>query len=77
MNETENPLESLRYAVAFSSMDWSTEKRNAWIYGIICGWDNDCFAEFNKKFGWSRETFDRLTRLHERFASMEGVKIDE
>lgn len=60
----ENPLEALQKAIAFSSRDWATEKRDAWVYGIILGWDDNCYPEFNRKFGWDKETFERVQRLH-------------
>ena len=67
---TENPLESLSMTILFSSRDWGQEKRDAWVYGIVCGWDENCREESNRKFGWSNETFDRLQRLNARFEEM-------
>ena len=67
LKPTESPLESLSVTIPFSSKDWGKEKRDAWIYGIICGWDDNCFSEFEMKFGWNIETFERLKRLHEKF----------
>jgi len=66
----ENPLEALQMALAFSPRDWATEKRDAWIYGIALGWDDDCYPEFNRKFGWGKETFKRIQRLHVKFEAL-------
>lgn len=33
----ENPLESIRKAILFSSNDFAQCKRDAWIYGIVVG----------------------------------------
>ena len=71
--QIENPIESLKNTIPFSSMDWSTEKRNAWVYGIVCGWDDDCFSEFNKRFHWDKDTWDRLKRLHDLFNRLEAI----
>ena len=57
MKDIEYPLESLRDTLPFSCRDWGQEKRDAWIWGIICGWNNDCFKEFNQKFGWDDKTW--------------------
>ncbi|WP_040663666.1 hypothetical protein [Oscillibacter ruminantium] len=66
----ENPLESLSMTVPFSCRDWATEKRDAWVWGIICGWGDDCQREFEQKFGWDVNTFGRLKRLHTKFEEM-------
>lgn len=71
--EIENPIESLKNTIPFSVMDWGTEKRNAWVYGIVCGWDENCFQEFNMKFGWDKDTWNRLKRLHDSFDRLEEL----
>lgn len=73
MNEIENPIESLKNTVPFSCRDYGVEKRDAWVYGIICGWTDECFEEFNAKFGWDKDTWDRLKRLHNRFEELEEL----
>jgi hypothetical protein len=74
MNEVTNPFESLHNTIAFDVKDWATNKRDAWIYGIIIGWGSDdpettedIFQEFNEKFKWERETWNRLQMLHKEF----------
>lgn len=34
------PIESLESCVACHSRDWSVHHRDAWLWGIICGWGN-------------------------------------
>jgi len=73
----ENPFESLERTISFSSKDFSECKEDAWIYGIICGWDckdtdDECselefFKEFNKKFGWNEDKWKRLQLLRENY----------
>ena len=62
-------IESLGEAMAFSSRDWSTEHRDAWLYGIVCGWEKDygdgdgpsgAMAEVAKQHGWTPETVECL-----------------
>ncbi len=71
MSKTINPYESLYDVLVFDSRDWSQNKNDAWIYGVVVGWTKDneddaeeIFKEFNKKFGWSRETWKRLHLLN-------------
>lgn len=53
--------------MVFSSKDWSLTETNAWIYGIVVGWDVDSLNEIKKAFNWSDELVDRLKLLHEAF----------
>jgi hypothetical protein len=73
----ENPLDAIANCIAFGSKDWSLDKRDAWIYGIVLGWDNedkdedesdeDAMGELQSKFGWSDEDVERLRRLHVKY----------
>jgi hypothetical protein len=66
----ENPLKSLESALAFSSQDWSEAADFAWIYGIVCGWedeDGDSYPQLQVMYGWSDDAVARLKRLHQRF----------
>jgi hypothetical protein len=71
----ENPFESLENTIVFDSRDWASNKRDAWIYGIIVGWvdeeaDADAeniFRELSKQHGWSKEEWERLQRLRAEF----------
>ncbi|RLL17998.1 hypothetical protein [Acinetobacter chengduensis] len=68
---TENPLESLRSAVVFSSKDYSSCKRDAWIYGIVVGWEGKALEEVSKKHRWDKETVERLKRLRLAYIELE------
>lgn len=59
--------ESLRACLVFSPTDHSQNHRDAWVYGIVCGWDDECLAELSKKHKWSSEEVQRLKRLHANF----------
>ena len=65
--KTENPLESIHRSIAFDVRDWAEDRRSAWMYGIVCGWDNKCYDELKKKFNWEDEEIERNKRLHEQF----------
>ncbi len=63
----ENPFESLQNCIAFHSRDWARDKRDAWVYGVIVGWDDASLKELAFKHCWYDETVARLKRLHERY----------
>lgn len=65
---TENPLESISSTIAFDSRDWSTDKNDAWIYGIVLGWadegeSEDALNDVAETHRWTPDTVDRLKRL--------------
>lgn len=37
MSKTINPYESLYDVLVFDSRDWSQNKNDAWIYGVVVG----------------------------------------
>lgn len=63
----ENPLESIKQAIVFSSKDYSACKRDAWLYGIVIGWDEDAMLNVAERHKWTPETVARLKRLHEAY----------
>lgn len=77
-----NCFESLVLTVAFDVKDWGKYEKDAWLYGIIMGWSNDdleskeyIYKEFKVKFGWTRETWNRLEMLHKQF--LEYIEISK
>ena len=59
-----NVFESLHNAIAFDVRDWAEDKRSAWIYGVLLGWDEESMQELTERFGWDAETCSRLAELH-------------
>ena len=71
-----NPFESLKTVIATDVKDWSTDKRNAWIYGIVLGWsdfddpespEESAMEELREQFGWTDADVARLKWLHQEF----------
>jgi hypothetical protein len=80
-----DPFRALHNALAFSSNDWGSARDFAWIYGIVCGWDDDdpmpgedgqeSMRALVAKFGWNDLQVARLRALHLKFkAAAEGWK---
>ena len=59
-----NPLDSIKNTMAFSSKDWSLCSDDAWIYGIVLGWD-DALDFICETYQWNTETKARLVHLHD------------
>lgn len=66
----EDPLKALKTTLATSSCDASEARDIAWMYGIVCGWDEAALAELRAKFGWPVEQTDRLKRLHAAYEKL-------
>jgi len=45
-----NPLTSIHDTISFDAKDWSLCKKDVWIYGIVCGWDDEALAELAPRF---------------------------
>ena len=58
------PIESINSTLALASKDWSVDKNDAWIYGIVAGWDDDSLNELKARFRWNNETVEKLKELH-------------
>lgn len=69
-----NPFESLECTIAFDVKDWGSDRRSAWIYGIILGWDDEeCFNEFKYRFGWDDKTIEILKKLRGNYLKAKEI----
>jgi hypothetical protein len=70
-NQIADVLDSLARTLAFSSRDWGANARDAWLWGILIGWDADepgeesAMYEMARSHGWSEATIARLRGLHD------------
>lgn len=62
-----NPFDNLIYTMSTSARDWGGNKEDAWIWGIVVGWDGPSLNELQFKFGWTDAEIKRLTKLHSEF----------
>lgn len=75
MNEITEPLISIHDTLAFGPKDYSINKDDAWIYGIVCGWDKLSMAEMQRRHGWTDNTVKRLVDLHNKFNFMAAMSV--
>ena len=64
------PISALEAALAFHVRDWSLNSRDAFIYGVVCGWDEPSFKELKASIGWSDETVKRINYVHNKLMEM-------
>lgn len=67
-----NCLGSIECTIAFDVRDWSEDKRLAWIYGIVFGWEDD-EKEIQNKFSWSDDDIKRLNKLHKEWKALKHL----
>jgi hypothetical protein len=67
-----DPLKALHDTLAFSVDDWGSTRAMAWVWGIVCGWD-EALPELADRFGWSDGAVAKLQFLHARFVELEGT----
>ena len=59
-----NALDSVRAAICLSSRDWSTDSKDAWIYGIVVGWEDAALEEVAKRHNFGYLEVERLRKLN-------------
>ncbi len=69
------PLESIEIAMAFHVRDWTNHHRDAWIYGIVKGFDDESMKQMQDKHNWSNETVNRLKALHVKWKQIKTGEI--
>jgi hypothetical protein len=47
-------------SMATNPRDWSACSPDAWLYGLVCGWDGPALQELADKHGWSSKVVDKL-----------------
>ena len=63
---TMNALESVECTIAFDVKDWREDRRSAWIYLIVFGWDEET-DEVAGKFGWDLQDIERGNLMHQQW----------
>lgn len=61
-----DPLDALRSVCAFSSRDWSENREDAWLYGIVIGWGS-ALQSVADRHGWDEAKITRLRKLRRAY----------
>lgn len=77
--DTDDPRQALRDLLAFSSRDWASVKGDAWLWGIVFGWDAPyddeddpgAMDQVAARHHWDEHDIARLRRLHANFERLE------
>jgi hypothetical protein len=67
MEAPTNPLQALRESYCRSSKDMSESKFDAWVYGVVVGWDDKSYVELKVLHNWSDEMIAYQKLLHSNF----------
>ena len=67
MDKPTNALQSLLESYTMTAKDMSENKFDAWVYGIIAGWDDDCYAELAQSHNWRPEQVAYNKMLHANY----------
>lgn len=70
---TLNAFESIECAIAFDVRDWSEDRRSAWIYAIVFGWD-DADSWVAEKYGWDEDDRKRAIMMHEQWLKVKETE---
>lgn len=72
-----NPLQSLLESYTRSSKDMAESKFDAWVYGIIVGWDDLSYTELAVKHNWSKEQVEYNKLLHDNYNECWNLFMDK
>lgn len=76
-----DPMAALHDAIVFNSRDFAESKFEAWIYGIVVGWDDEddetgdagAMDEVAAKVGWTAQEVATLRKLRTRWRHIEAA----
>lgn len=77
-------FDNLQTLVALNSRDWSADRADAWLYGVICGWNDDPAEEtdgmetlraIGAQHQWSDARIEQLSGLHRQWSAAKRASI--
>jgi regulator of replication initiation timing len=70
-------LDALNRVFVTNSRDWGANRTEAWLWGVVVGWDNDggneALEHLATKFGWNRAAVAQLRTERAGFAQIEQL----
>lgn len=74
MSDIKAALDSLLCTIVFDSRDWADDRRLAWIYGVLVGWNAASWKELSKKFGFDAPSIARARKYHKALTAAKQLK---
>ncbi len=66
-------LKVMRNSIVYSCRDWSVLSSDAWLYGMIVGWDAESLIDIAVKFRWSAAQISTLRSHRESVRQVENI----
>lgn len=63
----ENPLQALVMSLCGTSKDMGEQKFDAYLYGVIVGWEDSAYDELKVRHNWSEQVVQYQKLLHQNF----------
>lgn len=76
---TTDPMRALYDAIVFNSRDFAASKFEAWIWGIVVGWDDEddddtgAMDEIASQLGWTAAEVTQLRQLRTNWKRLEAA----
>lgn len=76
----ENPIQALVMSLCRTSKDMGEQKFDAYLYGVIVGWDDGAYIQLKEKHGWTDKQIEYQKMLHQNLIkawnllTAEGIK---
>jgi len=67
MDAPTNPLQAIHESYGRSSKDMSEQKFDAWMYGVVVGWDDKSYEQLQKQHGWTNDQVAYQKKLHQNY----------
>jgi hypothetical protein len=65
-------LWGMHIVVVHDSRDWGASNRDARLWAMLVGWDDDAYKELSGKHGWTAETVRMLKQRHVAIEAAKG-----
>lgn len=62
--ELQIALHALRMNIVFDSRDWSADRRDARIYAVVVGWDDESYEHLVKRGVFDKDAVEVLKKRH-------------
>lgn len=65
-------IDSAAECLKLHTRDWSQSYRDAWLWGVLCGWSEEGLKEIQEKHGFGDEAMERLRILRKPIQDLRG-----